>query len=218
MAFSRLGMPAPALNLRPRYNLPPSQRAAVVRAEDGAPRLAMVRWGLIPAWGPDPRIGHRLINARAGTVAEKPALRAAFRRRRCLVPADRFYEWVRRADAREPWLVFPRSGGLMAFAGLWERWRVPDGAQLSGSLAEYRPGDAVETFTILTTDANATMRALHHRMPVILPREPFGAWLSGGEAALDPAPDELLAMHAVDPRVNSPRHDDPECVRPAVPA
>ena len=218
VAFSRLAMPAPALNLRPRYNLAPSQSAAVVRAEDGARRLAMLRWGLIPAWGLDPRIGHRLINARAETVAQKPAFRAAFRRRRCLVPADGFYEWVRRGDARAPWLVFPRDRGLMAFAGLWERWRVPDGARLAGSLAEYRPGDAVETFTILTTEANATMRALHHRMPVILPREAFGAWLSGGEVALGPAPDELLAMHAVDPRVNSPRHDDPECVRPAASA
>ena len=218
VAFSRLAMPAPALNLRRRYNLAPSQRAAVVRAEDGARRLAMLRWGLIPAWGPDPRIGHRLINARAETVAEKPAFRAAFPRRRCLVPADGFYEWVRRGDAREPWLVFPRGGGLMAFAGLWERWRVPEGARLAGSLAEYRPGDAMETFTILTTEANATMRALHHRMPVILPPDAFGAWLSGGEVALGPAPDDLLAAHAVSPRVNSPRHDDPECVAPVAPA
>ena len=218
VAFSRLGAVAPALNLRPRYNLAPSQRAAVVRAEDGERRLALLRWGLIPAWGPDPRIGHRLINARAETVAQKPAFRAAFRRRRALVPVDGFYEWVRRGGAREPWLVFPRDRGLMAFAGLWERWRVPDGARLTGSLAEYRPGDAVETFTVLTTEANAAMRVLHHRMPVILPPEAFGAWLSCGEVALGPAPDDLLAMHAVDPRVNSPRHDDPECVAPAAPA
>ena len=218
VAFSRLAMPAPALNLRPRYNLAPSQRAAVVRAEDGERRLAMLRWGLIPGWAKDPRIGHRLINARAETVAEIPAFRAAFRRRRALVPVDGFYEWVWRGDAREPWLVFPRDRGLMAFAGLWERWRVPDGARLSGSLAEYRPGDAVETFTVLTTEANAAMRPLHRRMPVILPSEAFDAWLSCGEVALGPAPDDLLAMHAVDPRVNSPRHDDPDCVRPAAPA
>ena len=218
VAFSRLGLPAQALNLRPRYNLAPSQRAAVVRAEDGARRLALLRWGLIPAWADDPRIGHRLINARAETAADKPAFRAAFRRRRALVPVDGFYEWVRRGDAREPWLVFPRDGGLMALAGLWERWRVPDGARLTGSLAEYGPGDAVETFTVLTTEANAAMRPLHHRMPVILPPEAFDAWLAGGEVALGPAPDDLLAMHAVDPRVNSPRHDDPECVRPAAPA
>ena len=218
MTFSRLGGAAPALNLRPRYNLAPSQSAAVVRAEGGARRLALLRWGLIPGWAKDPRIGHRLINARAETVAQLPAFRAAYRRRRALVPVDGFYEWVRRGDAREPWIVFPRNRGLMAFAGLWERWRVPDGARLTGSLAEYRPGDAVETFTVLTTEANAAMRALHHRMPVILPPEAFDAWLSCGEVALGPAPDDLLAMHAVSPRVNSPRHDDPECVAPAAPA
>jgi len=218
VAFSRLGPPPAALNLRPRYNLAPSQPAAVVRAEDGERRLAMLRWGLIPAWADDPRIGHRLINARAESVAEKPAFRAAFRRRRCLVPADGFYEWTRQGKVRTPWLVTPRGGGLMAFAGLWERWRVPASARLSGSLAERSPGDVVETFTVLTTEANAPMRALHHRMPVILPPQAFDAWLSGGEVALGPAPDDLLAMHAVSLRVNNPRHDDPECVLPAAPA
>ena len=214
VAFSRLGMPAPALNLRPRYNLAPSQAAAVVREDDGERRLALLRWGLIPSWADDPRIGHRLINARAETVAKTPAFRAAYRRRRCLVPADGFYEWLRRGDAREPWLFFPRDQGLMAFAGLWERWTVPDGARLTGSLAEYLPGDAVETFTILTTRPNATVRLIHRRMPVILPPEAFDAWLSCGEVALSPAPDDLLAAHAVSPHVNSPRNDDPECVAP----
>jgi len=218
VAFSRLGMPAPALNLRPRYNLAPSQRAAVVREDDGGRRLALLRWGLIPSWADDPRIGHRLVNARAETVAEMPAFRAAYRQRRCLVPADGFYEWLRRGGAREPWLFFPRDRGLMAFAGLWESWKVPDGAPLTGSLAEYRPGDAVETFTILTTRPNATVRPIHRRMPVILPSEAFGAWLSCGEVALGPAPDDLLAAHAVGLRVNSPRHDDPECVAPLAPA
>ena len=145
-----------------------------------------------------------------------PAFRAADRRRRALVPVDGFYEWVRRGDAREPWLIFPRDRGLMALAGLWERWRVPDGARLTGSLAEYRPGDPVETFTVLNTEANAAMRPLHHRMPVILLPEAFDAWLSCGEVAFGPAPDELLAMHAVNPRVNSPRHDDSDCVAPTV--
>ena len=218
VAFSRLAMPAPALNLRPRYNLAPSQAAAVVREDDGERRLALLRWGLIPSWADDPRIGHRLINARAETVAEMPAFRAACRRRRCLVPADGFYEWLRRGDAREPWLFFPRDRGLMAFAGLWESWKVPDGARLTGSLAEYLPGDAVETFTILTTRPNATVRPIHRRMPVILPPEAFGAWLSCGEVELGPAPDDLLAAHAVSLRVNSPRHDDPECALPLAPA
>ena len=100
----------------------------------------------------------------------------------------------------------------MAFAGLWERWRVPEGAVLRGSLAERRPGDVIETFTIITTEANATMRALHHRMPVILPPEAFEPWLSGADVRLAPAPRDWLAMHRVGLRVNNPRNDDPECV------
>ena len=99
----------------------------------------------------------------------------------------------------------------MAFAGLWERWRVPEGAALRGSLAEHRPGEAVETFTLLTTEANAAMRALHHRMPVMLPAEAFAPWLAGEEVRLAPAPEDRLAMHRVSVRVNNPRNDDPEC-------
>ena len=202
----------PAANLRPRNNLAPSQDAAVVRNDAGERRLSLLRWGLIPAWAEDPGIGHKLINARAETAAVKPALRAAFSKRRCLVPADGFYEWRREGSVRQPWLIARRDGGPMAFAGLWESWRVPEGAVLRGSLAERRPGDVVETFTILTTEANATMRVLHHRMPVIVPAEAFEPWLSGEDVRLAPAPEELLAMHRVGLRVNNPRNDDPECV------
>ena len=209
-AFLRLG--GLASNLRPRYNLAPSQSAAVVRCQDGERRLSMLRWGLIPVWAKDPNIGHKLINARGETAAVKPSFRAAFSKRRCLVPVDGFYEWRREGTARQPWLIAPRDGGLMVFAGLWERWRVPEGAVLRGSLAERRPSDIVETFTILTTEANETMRALHHRMPVILAPEVFERWLSGADVPLDPAPVDLLEMHSVSPRVNSARHDDPECV------
>ena len=210
-AFLRLGG-GPAANLRPRYNLAPSQNAAVVRNDCGERRLSMLRWGLIPAWAKDPGIGHKLINARAETAAVKPSFRAAFPKRRCLVPADGFYEWRREGSVRQPWLIARRDGELMAFAGLWERWRVPEGAVLRGSLAERRPGDAVETFTILTTGANDTMRALHHRMPVILPPETFELWLSGNDVRLGLAPEDLLVMHRVGRRVNNPREDDPECV------
>ena len=157
----------PPANLRPRYNLAPSQSAAVVRIDAAGHQLSMLRWGLIPAWTKDPRIGHKLINARAETAALKPSFRAAFSMRRCLVPADGFYEWRREGSVRQPWLIARRDGGLIVFAGLWERWRVPQDAMLPGSLAEHRPGDVVETFTILTTEANETIRVLHHRMPVI---------------------------------------------------
>ena len=207
-----LGLVGPAANLRPRYNLAPSQSAAVVRSDAGVRRLSMVRWGLIPAWAKDPAVGHKLINARAETAAVKPAFRAAFSKRRCLIPADGFYEWRREGSVRQPWLIARRDGGPMALAGLWEGWRVPEGVELRGSLAERRPGDVVETFTILTTEASATMRALHDRMPVILPAEAFGPWLSGEGVRLGPAPEDWLAMHRVALRVNNPRNDDSECV------
>ena len=207
-----LSLIGPAANLRPRYNLAPSQSAAVVRGDAGGRRLSLLRWGLIPAWAKEPNIGHRLINARAETVAVKPSFRAAFAKRRCLVPADGFYEWRREGSAREPWYIAPRDGGLLAFAGLWERWRVPEGGALPGSLGERRPGDVVETFTILTTEANETMRALHHRMPAILPPEMFQPWLSGEDVELGPTSKDLLAMHRVDRAVNNPRYDDPGCI------
>ena len=202
----------PAANLRPRYNLAPSQSAAVVRGGADGRRLSMLRWGLIPAWAKEPGIGHKLINARAETAAAKPSFRAAFARRRCLVPVDGFYEWRREGPVRQPWLIAPRDGGLMAFAGLWERWRVPEGVKLPGSLAERRPGETIETFAILTTEANETMRALHHRMPVVLLPETFQPWLSGEEVELGPVCEDLLAMHRVDRAANNPRHDGPGCI------
>lgn len=214
-AFLRLGTPAP--NLRPRYNLAPSQSAAVVRNDGAERRLSMLRWGLIPGWAKDPSIGHKLINARAETAATKPSFRSAFTKRRCLVPADGYYEWRRAGTARQPWLIASRDGGLMAFAGLWERWRVPEGAVLRGSLAERSPGDTVETFTVLTTEANETVRAVHHRMPVILAPEAFEPWLSGADVALGPGPEHQLEMYPVSLRVNHPRHDDAECVAPIPP-
>ena len=207
-----LSLAGPAANLRPRYNLAPSQNAAVVRNDAGERRLSMLRWGLIPPWAKDPGVGHKLINARAETAAVKPAFRAAFSKRRCLIPVDGYYEWRREGSVRQPWLITRRDGGPMAFAGLWERWRVPEGTVLRGSLAERRPGNVVETFTVLTTEASATMCALHHRMPVILPSEEFGAWLTGDDVQLGPVPEDWLAMHRVGLRVNNPRNDDPECV------
>ena len=210
--YEALSLVGPAANLRPRYNLAPSQSAAVVRSEAGAHRLTMMRWGLIPDWAKDPGIGHKLINARVETASVKPAFRAAWSKRRCLVPADGFYEWRREGSVRQPWLIAPRDGAPMAFAGLWERWRVPGDTALRGSLAERQPGDTVETFTILTCAANATLRVLHHRMPVILRPDMFEAWLAGEDVRPGPAPEDWLAMHRVTTRVNNPRNDDPECI------
>ena len=210
-----MGLIGPPPNLQPRYNIAPDQDAITVCTREGGRRIRKMRWGLIPHWAKDPAIGRKLINARAETAAEKPSFRHAFRERRCLVPADGFYEWSGRGRARQPWLIAAKDGGLLAFAGLWSRWRIPEGAMLPGSLAEYRPGDVVETFAILTTAANETVSPIHDRMPVIVPEGAFGPWLAGAAVALDPAPDDLLAAQRVSLHVNNPRNDDPGCLAPA---
>ena len=210
-----LNLLGPARNMRPRYNVAPSQGVAAVRLADGERRLSMLRWGLIPSWVKDPSIGHKLINARVETAAVKPAFRAAWRaRRRCLVPADGFYEWTsRRGAARQPWHIAMGDGELFAMAALWERWTVREDAVLKGSLAEFAPGDALETCVILTTTANAALARVHHRMPVIVPPERFGAWLSGEDVALDPWP-ESMTIQPASTRVNKPANDDPCCIEP----
>ena len=210
----RLDLIGTPLNLRPRYNVAPSQDVAVARASDSGRTLAMLRWGLIPAWAKDPAIGHKLINARSETAAEKPSFRSAFRHRRCLIPADGFFEWQRRGKTRQPWLFGLRDGTPLAFAGLWERWTVPEGATLSGSLAERSPGEAVETCTILTTAANDTVAPVHGRMPVILPPESWDAWLAGEEVPLGPYPADAMTAQPVSTHVNRPANDDPRCVEP----
>ena len=209
-----MGLIGTPLNLPPRFNVAPSQDVAVVRANADGRCLAMLRWGLIPAWAKVPAIGHRLINARSETAAEKPSFRAAYRNRRCLIPADGFYEWQRRGKTRQPWLFGLSDGAPFAFAGLWERWTLPQAAPLTGSLAERTPGDAVETFTILTTAANGTVAPVHSRMPVILPPEAYGPWLAGEDVPLVPFPADGMTTHPVSTLVNRPANDDPRCVEP----
>ena len=210
----RMGLIGTPLNLRPRFNVAPSQDVAVVRANDDGRTLAMLRWGLIPAWAKDHAIGYKLINARSETAAEKPSFRAAFRHRRCLIPADGFYEWRRECKTRQPWLFGLRDGSPFAFAGLWECWTVPADAALTGSLAERSTGDAVETCTILTTAANETVAPVHGRMPVILPPDAYGPWLAGEDVALAPYPTDDMTAHPVSTLVNRPANDDPRCVEP----
>lgn len=189
-------------NLAPRYNVAPSQDVPIVRA---GRELAVVRWGLIPFWAKDEKIAWRTINARAETVAEKPAFRAAFKARRCLVPASGFYEWQARGKGpKQPWYITGRDGRPLAFAGLWERWRGPDGT--------------VESCTIIVTQANEFMRRLHDRMPVILDAADFDAWLDpdagDGRALLRPCPDEWLEAWPVSTHVNRPQNDDERCIAP----
>lgn len=195
-------------NLAPRYNIAPTQLAPVVRLAEGAAggrRLDPLTWGLVPAWAKDPSTGARLINARSETAAGKPSFRSAFRRRRCLVPADGFYEWKAEAGGKQPYRIAFRDDRPFAFAGLWEHWQGKDGAEL-------------ESFTILTCEANALLRPLHARMPVILEPEAHARWLdpdAGGVAdLLLPYAGEGLHFFPVSRRVNSPRHDDAECIRP----
>jgi putative SOS response-associated peptidase YedK len=199
-----------------RYNLAPQQSGlVVVQQADDRRAIDAYRWGLVPTWARDPRIGNRLINARAETVATTPAFRGAFQKRRCLVPADAFYEWERVTPAiRQPNLIRRVDGEPMAFAGLWSPWRDP---------AE-QEGPWLRTFTIVTTTANATLAPIHDRMPVILPRAVWDAWLdpsiAGGEPLLSllrPAPADLLVRYPVSRRVNSTRNEGPDLVVPLGP-
>jgi putative SOS response-associated peptidase YedK len=194
-----------APDVAPRYNIAPTQEAPVVllHPDSGARVLRALRWGLVPSWSKDPRAGARLINARAEGAADKPAFRAAFKRRRCLVPAAGFYEWKRLPKGKQPWWIRLRGGGPLAFAGLWEHWLDPQ-------------SDAtLHTFTILTTAANPLVAALHDRMPVILPPRDYTVWLDPDaarpdlDALLVPYPPELMEAWPVSQRVNSPKNDDP---------
>lgn len=194
------------LELKPRYNIAPTQDAPVV-IEDGGRALKQFRWGLIPSWAKDPAIAHKLINARAETIAEKPSFRKPFQSRRCLVVADGFYEWRRlAAGAKEPLRAVLPSREPFAMAGLWDLWKSPEGKE-------------VRTFTIITTAPNEIMRPIHDRMPVILPRDAEGTWL-------DPTtPPKILTnllmpwagpleTYAVSPIVNSPRNESAACAEP----
>ncbi len=212
-AVARLFRVADAQDLPPRYNIAPTQAAPVVRADDGRRELTLLRWGLVPFWAKDLKIGNRMINARGETVAAKPAFRQAFRKRRCLVLADGFYEWQKTSSGKQPWYIDQADGEPFAMAGLWESWR--GGPQAQGEGVE-----PVETCTIVTTGANAMMRALHDRMPVLLDAHGVDAWLdpaTGPEALqtlLAPAPDGVLKAVPVSRYVNSPANDGPELIRP----
>ena len=209
-----LGLIGTPLNLRPRYNVAPAQNIAAVRLADGGRRLSMLRWGLIPAWAKEPNIGYKLINARSETAHQKPSFRAAFKARRCLIPADGFYEWKREGKAKQPYLIGMKDGAGFAFAGLWESWRVPEGLALTGKLSELEPGDVLETCTILTTEANTALAPIHPRMPVILPPDAYDPWLAGESVPLAPYPAEAMTFHPVSTLVNKPANDDERCVEP----
>jgi putative SOS response-associated peptidase YedK len=194
--------------LVPRYNIAPTQSAACVRqSSEGVNEVALLRWGLIPSWATDIKMAARMINARGDTVAAKPAFRAAFKQRRCLVLADGFFEWKTNGKEKQPYYITRVDDQPFCMAGLWERW--------SGG------GQTIESFTIITTDASSWMRTLHDRMPVILGAEWYDAWLDRDFAdrdalttALVPCADDLLKAVTVSKFVNKPSNDSPDCVRP----
>ena len=197
----------------PRFNIAPGQPVLALRSDDGgARRAAALRWGLVPAWATEPDPGARWINARVETLDAKPAFRDAFRARRCLVPADAFYEWADHGGFHQPYRIALPDGSLFAFAGIWERWRDARGAVL-------------ESCAIVTTDASPALRVLHERMPVVLTDAAYAEWLSPAQqdvaalkALLQQARDPGFVHHAVSTRVNSPSHDDPACAVPVAPA
>jgi len=190
---------------RPRYNLAPTQPVLAIRETDAGKReLIPLRWGLVPAWSRGPDSRYSMINARAETVKSKPAYRNAFKHRRCLIPAEGFYEWKTEPGGKTPFLIHRQDRAPFAMAGLWERWHGDDG-----------PG--IESCTILVTDANALVRTIHDRMPVILAREDYGAWLDPANQDADglldllkPTPPDQWALHPVSRQVNSPRNDGPQ--------
>lgn len=191
-----------ALAVEPRYNIAPTQFVAAVRDdEQGDRELVMLRWGLIPFWAKDPAIGNRMINARAETVAEKPSYRNAFKRRRCVVLADGFYEWRREGDIKTPYFISLKSGAPFGLAALWESW------------TDKESGDSLQTTTLITQQANDFMAPVHHRMPVILESATADEWMASG-SYLDDAAAKTPPLHAwpVDRRVNNARNEGDDLI------
>ncbi len=217
----RFALKTPAVKLRemlhfdntptstPRYNIAPSQEVFVIRLEEGRRIAVPMRWGLIPSWAKDPAIGNRMINARCETIAEKPAFRESFRLRRCLIPADGFYEWqARKGKGKQPFYIHQTEGDVLTMTGIWDRWVSP-------------AGEEVLSCAIITTAAGPTVGQIHTRMPVIIPPQDRERWLSDKTpkevllALLQPPAEEILTTYAVDSAVNKPEVDNPSCIVPA---
>jgi len=201
-------------SLQPRYNIAPTQNVAVIINKENPGRvLTQMRWGLIPSWADDPKIGSRMINARAETVAEKPSFKKLLVQKRCLIPADGFYEWKKNGKVKTPLRITLQDEKPFAFAGLWEKWTDP------------KTKLEIHSCTIITCEANSFLQAIHDRMPVILKKEAEDVWLDGSivEPAqltklLVPFPAKEMRAYPVSSLVNSPSYDGPECVKPMEPA
>lgn len=207
--LSELGITSPPPPWTPRFNIAPTQRVMAVRAVSGSPtpEATLFRWGLIPSWAKDTKIGASLINARSETVAEKPSFRTAFKKRRCLVLADGFYEWKKNGKEKQPYFIHRADGQPLLFAGLWDRWTQGE--------------EPIESCTIITTTPNELMEPLHDRMPVILTLEESRFWLDDEvespaplQQLLDPYPADEMEAYPVASMVGSVKNDSPECVLP----
>lgn len=206
--IERFGLDQLEFEFEPRYNIAPSQQVPAVIQDNGSNRLVKLRWGLIPYWAKDVGIGNKLINARAETLEEKPSFRSSLAKKRCLVLADSFYEWISEGRVKKPYRITLQNGGTFAFAGLWDSWLSPEGQR-------------IDSFTIVTTTPNKLLESIHHRMPVILPQNMESAWLDTSVAwssevhsMLAPFPGEQMITYEVSSIVNSPRNDVPECLIP----
>lgn len=188
-----------AFNITPSYNIAPTQTIPVIHFTETI-QVTPMRWGLIPFWMKHLPKSAPMINARAETVSEKPSFRAAFKKRRCLIPADGFFEWKKTSDGKQPYYIYSKDQGIMAFAGLWETWT--------------NDKESIISCTIITTAANSDMNDIHERMPLILSPENYRIWLTTEDPIplLQPPPANRLKMHAVSRRVNSPKNNDKHCV------
>jgi len=199
-------VPPLTFDYRARYNIAPSQDVPVVASDRRGTRLGLLRWGFVPVWADNPSIGSRMINARAETLRNKPAFKRAVMSRRCLVPADGFYEWTAEGDRKVPYWIHSPDREPMGFAGVWERWQLPG-------------TEPIHSVAIITVDANEGIRDLHDRMPAIVPAADRKAWLDA-ETPLQDAlrllkPYEgVLEAYPVSTLVNSPANDEPECIEP----
>lgn len=202
--YDRFGLKPANIPIKPRFNISPSQKVLVVLNES-PDTLSLAHWGLIPFWADDPKIGYRMINARAETLAVKPAFRQPVRKKRCLIIADSFYEWKKELPRKRPFRIMLKNGGLFAFAGIWDRWE--------------KGKEPIESCSIITTEANTLVARIHDRMPVILPRQAEREWLASTDLnkalgmlkSYDPA---ALKAYEISTDINSPANDDPEVIRP----
>jgi putative SOS response-associated peptidase YedK len=201
------------LSFEPRYNIAPSQTVPVILKGDRGNEVKLMKWGLVPSWASDPSIGNRMINARAETLLEKPSFKRLVSQRRCLIPADGFYEWRREGKRKVPVWIHLKKKEPFTFAGLWDSWRNPD------------VGDVLNTFTIITTDSNTLVRRIHDRMPVIYDRDMGQRWLDDSinsamvlAAVTRPWPSEYMEAWDVSTMVNAPENDSAECILPVSPS